>query len=108
MISGKTIFNQNINYGWEQFLYETKGNLSLNAGEDSMLTSGLVSQADWSRSPWVCIDISRRLEGDKSAPKQVQVEFSALTTLSQLNILFYVEYARHISLDVLTGSIADV
>jgi hypothetical protein len=108
MISGKTIFNQNVNYGWEQFLYETKGNLSLNAGEDSMLTSGLVSQADWSRSPWVCIDISRRLEGDKSAPKQVQVEFSALTTLSQLNILFFVEYGKEISLSVLTGEIADV
>lgn len=107
-ISGKTIFTQNTEYSWEQFLYEVKGDLSLNSGEDSMITSGLVTQADWVRSPWVCVDISRRLEGDRATPKQIQVQFNALTQLSQLNILFFVEFQKSLSMDILTGEIADV
>lgn len=107
MISGNSIFNQNVNYSWETFLNETKGNLSLNSGEDCMLTSGLITEADWIRSPWVCIDISRRLEGDRASPKQIQVEFTALTQLSQLNFLFYVEHQRQVDLNVLTGELLD-
>lgn len=107
-VSGTAIFNQNVNYTWETFVNETKGNLSLNSGEDPMLTSGLVSYADWIRSPWICVDISRRLEGDRESPKQIQVEFNALTSLSSLNFNFYVEHQKTIGLDVLTGMIADV
>jgi hypothetical protein len=54
------------------------------------------------------VDISRRLEGDRATPKQIQVQFNALTQLSQLNILFFVEFQRTLQMDILTGEIADV
>lgn len=47
-IGGKVLFaNGNINYGWENYVEQVKGFLSLNGNEEMGLSSSIVSKSDW-------------------------------------------------------------
>lgn len=105
-VSGKALFNEPINYTFQHFLDEASGNVSLNAGLDCMLTSGLVDQTRWTQSPFICLDISRRLDSERLSPKQIQLQCNILTKMDEIELFIYLESARHITLDTASGQIS--
>jgi hypothetical protein len=99
------VFQRNISYSFETFIEEMSPANALNGGLDTGLTSGLIDQAAWSQGyRYYVVDLSRRLAGDNT-PKSITVIGRNGSSIP-VDYYFYVEYERHLSLDVESGHIS--
>ena len=105
LISNMNVFQRNQDYGFEHFISEIQGCNALNGGMDTGLTSGMIDLAQWNGGyRYYVVDLSRRLAGDNT-PKSITVIGKNRSTLP-VDLYFYVEYERHLSLDVESGHIS--
>jgi hypothetical protein len=105
-ISGTTIYQENIDYDWQHYLYETRQSGSINGGQSTGLSSGLISHKDWSNGyRYYYVDLSRR-------PSQASDNISRSISISGTNgskipMDYYVvvNYGREINISTLTGAL---
>lgn len=104
LISNMNVFQRNISYSFENFMEEMSLTNAINGGLDTGLTSGQISYKDWVNNyRYYVVDLSRRLAGDNT-PKSLTIvgkNSSALT----VDYYAFVEYERHLELDVESGHI---
>lgn len=105
-VSGINVFNQNVQYTFEQFLEHQAEDGALNGGKSTGLTSGLISQYDWENLYcYHTANIQRHQGGDEClVAKSVQVSF-VNTTSKILDVYAFIEYERRVYIDVLLGSL---
>lgn len=104
LLSGKAVYQQNISYGWSQFLNEVATSGAMGGLEDGV-ASGLISQHGWENGfSYHVVDLSRRLDSEDRVPISIQITGTNNTLLS-MTYLCFVTYERSLSIDIATGSV---
>jgi hypothetical protein len=104
LVSGQTIWSENQRYDFQQYVQELSSINSINGNLISGLTSGLISEDDWSYMyrAYVC-DLSRRLESENEVPKSLQIS-GKNCSFQPITLFCFVEYEKNITIDVVSGS----
>lgn len=102
LVANQNVWMRNITYQFENFIEEMSECNAINGGLQTGLTSGIVDFNKWSNNYryYVC-DLSRRLAGDNT-PKSLTIVGNSGSTLP-MTLYMFVEYERHISLNIETG-----
>lgn len=105
LISNMNVFQRNIDYSFENFLEEMSLTNGINGGLDTGLTSGLIGYREWCQNyRYYVVDLSRRLAGDNT-PKSITV-LGVNSSEYPIDYYFFIEYERHLELDVESGHIS--
>ena len=104
-ISGNAWYQQNINYGFEHFMNETRKQGAYGGGLE-LISSGLIGQSDYeSGYGFIYTNLDRWANAAlDNAPKSVQIQ---LTNVSAYNVDYfvYVIYQREVTISVSTGQL---
>jgi len=106
LVSGVAIYQQNYNYRWESFLHEFSQKNTLNAGMDSSLTSGLISQTDWELGyGFYVVDLSRRTDqATDNISRSIQV-IGTNAAAYAVDLYCTIVYERELVLSTTTGTL---
>lgn len=106
LISGSNLYQQNINFGWEEFLTQMRGSNALNGGQSVGLSSGLISQSDWENGyGWVYVDLSRKVSlASDDVSRSYQVLFTNNTNV-QCDYIIIIGYERQLGISLSNGSL---
>jgi hypothetical protein len=104
LVSGQTIFQLNEQYDFQQFSDEFSKS-GLNGGVTDGLSSGLISEYDWSNMyRYYVIDVERRVEADSVVPKSIQLIFQNLSART-VSYFVFVVVRRSFSISLANGSL---
>ena len=106
LVSGQTIYQSNLTYGFEQWLQEVRGSNALNGGIPLGLSSGLLSQNDWENGFRYCyIDLSRRIsQSNDDTSRSIQVQFkNSSAYMSDYQMI--IAYEKEITVSTSTGAL---
>jgi len=105
LLSGNSHYQQNINYGWEQFLYEARSQ-SLNGGMSEMLSSGLLNAKDyWAGYGFIYVDFTRKAsQGVDNVSKSVEI-IGTNNTSCVVDYHCLITYYRDLSINCSTGQL---
>lgn len=102
-ISGVNIFNDNENFGFQQFLNELYGVGSINGGLTDGLSSGLISQtAFYNNYGYLVANTARRLPEEDRTPKSLQISGTILNAVA-LDLFIFCVFEKEIVIDTYTG-----
>ena len=106
MVSGQNIYQSNILYGYEEFLSEVRGSNSINGGIPLGLSSGIISQAEWTSGYRMSyIDLSRRIsQASDDVSRSIQVQFTNQSPV-MLDFFYIISYEKEINLSTSTGAL---
>lgn len=105
LVSNINVFQRNIDYSFENFMEEVALTNALNGGLDTGMTSGLIDYAKWKDNyRYYVVDLSRRIQGDNT-PKSLSIMGTNGSNLP-LTMWCFVEYRRHLEINVETGHVA--
>lgn len=106
-IAGKNQFQNTMTYGWEHFQQVFSSDQGLNGDYVNGLSSGLIGKKDWENGPygWYVCPV-QHTPADFSQGKSIQVTGSNATGRN-INLYVFAIYERKITVDLLTGKIAD-
>ena len=105
LVSGKNIFQQDQDYDFNAFINEVAPGNALCGGQKLGLTSGLLSEKDWSNGyRYYVVDISRRIVASDSVPLSIQVRCSVQSSVI-VDLYCFVTYRRQIVVDIATGAV---
>ena len=102
-VNGMNLYQNNINYDWDEFIQEVRPSNGLDGNINTGLSCGLIGQNDWQNQyRTYVVDLSRRL------PEQVGVNNSIsilgqINTLVNLDLYCFVEWERSFTIDITTG-----
>jgi len=104
-VSGKNLFNNPIEYSWENFLFELSSINALHGAALTGSTSGLLNQHMFNHSYryYVC-DLSRRLKSEDNVPKSLTI-IGNNTSGVALDLYCFVIYQKQITFNMITGAI---
>lgn len=104
LISNMNCFQRNYTYTFETFLAEMQGVNSINGGLYMGLQSGQIDYHKWMNNyRYYVVDLSRRLAGDNT-PKSITIQ-GKNNSIVNIEFHVYVEYERHLTLDIETGHV---
>jgi len=104
VVAGQNMIYNTQQYTFEQYMNQLSGCNSVNANLVDGLTSGLISQYDFSQSYcYYYVNTSRMLPVDEAVPKSVTVQGTNRST-RKLKFVVFIEYGVQVSVDVLTGA----
>ncbi len=107
-LSNKNVFQQNILYGFEQFVEETRGTNAINGALLNSLSSGLISKSDWEAGlyKFYVVDLSKRMKDDISG-KSLSV-LGSNNNLLAMDLHIFVVQEKTCVIDVETGLVESV
>jgi hypothetical protein len=104
-LAGVNMFMINETYEWQQFLDELQAPHSLNGGLVTGLTSGLITEWDWTNNQhWYVCNLARRLSAEDSIPKSVLVLGKNLTELT-MDYYAFIECERSVTVSLVDGQL---
>ena len=104
VVSGQNTIYNTERYSFEQFINQTYGCNSVNAGITDGLSSSLIDQLGWEMEYcYHYVDVSRMLPVEQQVPKSVQI-IGQNTSKQKLDLFVFVCYGCEISLDILSGA----
>ena len=106
LVSGQTIYQSNLVYGFEQWLQEVRGSNALNGGIPLGLSSGLLSQNDWENGyRFAYIDLSRRIsQANDDTSRSIQVSFkNSAAYMCDYQII--IAYEKEVTVSTSTGAL---
>jgi hypothetical protein len=104
VVSGQNAIYNTQRYSFEQFLNQTYGANSVNAGLTDGLSSSLINQLGWEMEYcYHYVDISRMLPVEQQVPKSVQI-VGQNTSRQTLDLWCFLSYGCELSFDILSGS----
>ena len=106
-LGGQQWYSQNINYTWQQYLYETSKTGAF--GGENVLSSGLISYSDYVNGMgFVYVDLSNGAD-EASDAKNKSVQISGIcqtaTPVSSVDYFVYLFYEKQIEINCSTGEI---
>lgn len=114
MVSGVNLFLQNELYDYEQFIHELGSSNQLNGGLTTGLTSGLVSYQDFEALyRYYYGNCARILPSEEGVSRSIQIigEIKVPTPAEgskpQVNLMVFVEFEKHMTIDIATGARLD-
>jgi hypothetical protein len=103
-IAGMNVLQNNVRYGFEEFLHQVYGINALNGGVTTGLTSGLISQRMWQNNyQYYVFDCSRRLPEEDRTLKAVEV-IGTNNMAVALDLFIFIEVQREMVIDIATGA----
>jgi hypothetical protein len=104
-LSGQNIWQQNLDYKWQQWLLETAYAQSINGGFDPALVTTSLSEADYASLHSYCeICLSRHTASDDEVAKSVALSFTNSSTRMQ-DFFIFLCYERQLKIDKGTGQL---
>jgi hypothetical protein len=104
VVSGQNAIYNTQRYSFEQFLNQTYGANSVNAGLTDGLSSSLINQLGWEMEYcYHYVDISRMLPVEQQVPKSVQI-IGQNTSRQALDLWCFLAYGCELSFDVVSGA----
>ena len=104
VVSGQNAIYNTERYAFEQFLNQTYGCNSVNAGLTDGLSSSLINQQGWEMEYcYYYVDISRMLPVEQQVPKSVQI-IGQNTSPQALDLWCFLSYGCEVSFDCISGA----
>jgi len=104
VVSGQNAIYNTERYSFEQFINQTYGCNSVNAGLTDGLSSSLINQLGWEMEYcYYYVDISRMLPVEQQVPKSVQI-IGQNTSVQALDLWCFLAYGCEVSFDCLSGA----
>lgn len=104
LVSGVNLFLNNQLYDYEQFNQELKSSNQLNGNLTTGLTSGLISEDDFSKGlRYYYGNCSRILPSEVGVSRSVQI-IGQNTSLVSCDFMVFVEFKRRMTIDIQTGA----
>jgi hypothetical protein len=104
VVSGQNAIYNTERYSFEQFINQTYGANSVNAGMTDGLSSSLIDQLGWEMEYcYHYVDVSRMLPVEQQVPKSVQI-IGENTSVQRLDLFCFLAYGCELSFDILSGS----
>jgi hypothetical protein len=104
-ISNQNLFEENLLYDYEVFKEQLRTSFQLNGDVITGMTSGLISEMDFSRGMrYYYADASRQLPSDDGVSKSVQVKGTNASNVS-VDLLCFIGFKKFLELDVGTGAV---
>lgn len=102
-ISGKNLFNDNIQYDFQEFLHQFISSNQLNGSLTTGLASGLIGEAEWSDLyRYYYADCSRGLPQEAGVSRSIQIQGTNQSPVA-VNLMIFASFTRSITLDVRSG-----
>lgn len=106
-ISGKNLYQSNIQYSWEHWLEQISymGGIDGNPKSELGVKSGLISEADWQKAyRFLYVNLTNKNEAEDEVPRSVTISF---TNRCKKNLDFYIFlfYEKEVSVDCATGQL---
>jgi len=107
-LSSQNVFQQNIQYGYEQFIHETSGAYAVNGGIGALgINSGLIDFVDWDNIyKFYYVDLSRRLKDDNLG-KSISL-LGNNNNLLALDLHCFIEVEKSLIIDVESGRVLEL
>ena len=104
VVSGQNAIYNTQRYSFEQFLNQTYGANSVNAGLTDGVSSSLINQLGWEMEYcYHYVDISRMLPVEQQVPKSVQI-IGQNTSQQALDLWCFLSYGCELQFDIVSGS----
>ena len=102
-ISGKNLFNDNIQYDYQEFLHQFVSSNQLNGSLTTGLASGLIGESEWSDLyRYYYADCSRGLPQEAGVSRSIQIS-GTNNSLVSVNLMIFASFTRSITIDVRSG-----
>jgi hypothetical protein len=104
-ISGRNLFNQQLQYDYDNFVEQLSASNQLNGGLTTGMASGLVSKSDFqSLYRYYYGNCSRSIGNEQGVAKSVQILGTIASSVAQtVDLMVFCTYERTITVDVRTG-----
>lgn len=104
LVSGVNLFLNNQLYDYEQFNHELKSSNQLNGNLTTGLTSGLISESDFSKGlRYYYGNCARILPSEVGVSRSVQI-IGQNSSLVACDLMVFVEFKRRMTIDIQTGA----
>lgn len=104
VVSGQNAIYNTERYAFEQFINQTYGCNSVNAGMTDGLCSSLIDQQGWEMEYcYYYVDISRMLPVEQQVPKSVQI-IGQNVSQQALDLWCFLAYGCELSFDIVSGA----
>jgi hypothetical protein len=103
-VSGKNLFINNLQYGYEQFVEQLVSSNQLNGSLTTSLASGLIGKEDFEYNyRYLYGNVSRSLPSEDGVAKAIQI-LGVNNSPVAIDLMVFVEFEREITIDVRTGA----
>jgi hypothetical protein len=103
-VSGKNLFLNNLQYGYEQFVEQLVSSNQLNGSLTTSLASGLIGKEDFEYNyRYLYGNVSRSLPSEDGVSKAIQI-LGVNNSPVAIDLMVFVEFEREITIDVRTGA----
>jgi hypothetical protein len=106
-VSGKNLYQTNIQYSWEHWLEQISymGGIDGNPKSELGVKAGLISEADWQKAyRFIYVNLSNKNEAEDEIPRSVSVTFTNRCK-KPLDFYIFLFYEREIRVDCATGQL---
>lgn len=104
-VAGVNVFQQNIQYSWQDWYQEVATINAINGSQVDGLNSGLYTYEQWQRNPIYVADISRRLPAESLVPKAVQISGEILSgSITNIQLQCFLVFGKEMTIDLETGA----
>jgi hypothetical protein len=110
-LSGKNLFNNQLQFDYETFAQQLVSSNQLNGGLTTALSSGLISKSDFQNLyRYYYANCSRSLSSEQGVSKSIQIQGTILggNLTTVIDLMVFVEYEKSITVDLRTGAIIGV
>jgi hypothetical protein len=106
-MGGLNVYQSNRNYDYEMFLDEMNGKYGIESNLTTGMCSSRISLNDfYNNYGYLVVDLSRRSPEDENTPISLQIS-GKVTSLLPLDMFFYVEVEKTITIDLRTGQMIE-
>jgi len=107
VVAGSNVYNQLIQYKYENYLNEMNGTFGVNANTETGACSSLISLEDYQNNyGYIVVDLSRRKNYDDKTATSVEIR-GTISSAKNLDLLCYIVYSRDLKIDVVTGGVIE-
>lgn len=107
LMGGKPLYENSLNYGFENYLSELNGALGLNAGQVIGESSSLINLKDYnSNHQYFVFDLSRRFGSDEKTTSSLEFK-GYVDSPKAIDFYCYVVYEKDLHVDAVTSQVVD-
>ena len=104
-VAGENVFQQNLQYDYEEFLTEVSSANAINGNCTTGLTSGLIGQYEWDNAyRYYVADVGRRVPAEGGVAKSIQVLGTNNTSIS-LDFVCIIVFERKIKFNIASSEL---
>jgi hypothetical protein len=103
-LGGENLYNRNIKYGFEHFLYEVHSDGNISSGLNPGLSSGLIDRETWDTYPHITVNLNRKSKVADDVAQAIKLNFSNSSKYT-CDYVALICYEKEVQLNKATGMI---